>query len=233
MSVPGPPPGWSPQGPPYPGPPPVTQPSYGPPPAPPGHRSGPPVALIVIAVLIVLVGGGGGAYAATISSGAYPRIVWSCTLVSPADATLLVPHGLPKGSPPGPGATESSCVWSNLLAENVQLEHQGMNLTLRVRRAGRDLLSSAETNAHKELVAQTSGSAVRSAGSPISGYGDEAVRVPRAFGGHFDAIVFRASNLVVEVAMEASGTPDDRTALAYRLTQQAASRADQRLRSLR
>jgi hypothetical protein len=221
MSVPGPPPGWSPQNAPHPGPP------------PPGRRSGPPVALIVIAVLVVLVGGGGGAYAATISSGAYPTVVWACTLVPPADATLLVPHGLPKGSPPAAGADESSCTWSNLLAENVQLERQGMTLTLRVRRAGRGLLSSAESKAHKEMAGEPSGSLVRSAGTPISGYGDEAVRVPKAFGGHFDAIVFRESNLIVEVATEADGTPDDRTALAFKLTQQAASRADQRLRALR
>lgn len=238
MSVPGPPPGPPPYGPSYgptyPGPPAMPQHGYGPPPgAPPGRRSGPPVALIVIAVLVVLIGGGGGAYLATISSGAYPKLLWACTVVPPADAASLVPHGLPKGSPPGSGAADSTCTWSNLLAQNTGLEKQGANLTVRVRRSGRDLFNSAEDNAHKALVFDTNDSGIHPAGTPISGYGDEAVRVPKAFGGQFDSIEFRESNLVVVVAVEIDDHPGEQTALAWSRTQRAAALAHQRLRTLR
>lgn len=236
MSVPGTPPGQPPYGPP-PGPPTVPQHGYGPPPGapptPPGPRSGPPAALIVLVVLVVLIGGGGGAYLATISRGAYPRLVWACTLVAPADAASLVPHGLPKGSPPGGDAADSDCTWSNALAENAGLEKQGVDLTVRVKRSGRDLLSSAEDNAHQTLVLETNGSVVHAAGTPISGLGDEAVRVPKAFGGEFDSIEFRESNLVVVVAVEVDDHPGSQTALAWSRTQRAAALAQQRLRTLR
>ncbi|MFB9835470.1 hypothetical protein [Actinoallomurus acaciae] len=200
------------------------------PPAPSARR--PPIALIVIAALVVVVGGGGAAYLATISSGAYPKAIWACALIPVADSAALVPHGLPKGSPPA--NNESTCTWSNLVAVNAGLEKTTANLTVHARRQGRGLLSSAESGAHQELVAETDGSSgVRSAGTPLSGYGDEAARVPKAFGGEFDSIVFRDSNLVVEVAVELDDHPGAQTSEAWNRTQRAASLAARQLRTLR
>lgn len=202
------------------------------PPASPARK--PPVALIVIAALVVLVGGGGGVYLATISGGAYPKVIWACALLPAADAATLVPHGLPKGSPPGDGDGESTCTWSNLVAVNAGLEKTSANLTVRARRTGRGLLRSAESNAHQWLVSETDGSsAVRSAGTPVSGYGDEAMRVPKAFGGEFDSIVFRDSNVVVEVAVELDDHPGAQTSEAWSRTQRAASLTARQLQRLR
>lgn len=238
---PGPPPGWSPQGGHYPGGPPAGP--YGPPPQgpPPGgpfpparpQKSGPPVALIVIVVLVVLLGCGGAAYLATVSSGRYPKLIWACVLMPPGDVASLVPHGLPEGTPPTGKALDSSCHWSNLAALNAGLEKQDAGLNIRIQRYGRGLLSSGEKEAHKWLRFKADGSPVRHPGVPISGYGDEAVRISRAYGGEFDAIVFRDSNVVVEVAAEVDDHPDPQAALAWNRTQRAATLVQQRLRALR
>jgi hypothetical protein len=172
-------------------------------------------------------------YLATISSGAYPKLPWACTLVPPGDVAALVPYGLPKGGIPTSGDTESTCMWSNVVAQNAGLEKQDANLNLRVRREERGLMTSAEANAHKWLVFDTRGSAVPSAGAPISGYGDEAVRVPKAYGGQFDAITFRESNLLIEVAVEIDDHPGYHPELAWSRTQRAATLIHQRLRTLR
>lgn len=195
---------------------------------PPRGRSGPPVALIVILTLVVLVGGGGGVYLATISGGAFPKPVYACSLVPATDLMALVPHGLPKGSQT---SSESSCTWDNIVAENAGLEKEDADLEIRVTHYGRGLTSSAEDNAHKWL--HRPGSAVRGEGQPISGYGDEALRIPKAFGGQFDAIDFRESNLVIEVGAEVDDHPGYQTALAWSRTQRAATLVHQRLASLR
>jgi hypothetical protein len=179
----------------------------------------------------VVVGGGGAAYLATVSSGAYPKTIWACALIPASDVAALVPHGLPEGSPPAD--SESTCTWSNLVAANAGLEKTTANLTVHEWRQGRGLLRSAESNAHQELVDETDGSVVRSAGTPLSGYGDEAERVPKAFGGQFDSIVFRDSNLVVEVAVELDDHPGAQTSEAWNRTQRAASAAVRQLRTLR
>jgi hypothetical protein len=241
MSAPGPPPGWSPQGHPGasfpPGPPgfpsPPGPPVGGPfPGARPPRRSGPSAALVVLVVL-VLVLAGGAAYLATISSGRYPKLIWACVLLPPDQAQVLVPHGLPEGGAPKSGDHDSSCRWGNIVAENVGLEKQGAFLTVRVTRYGRGLLTSAEDSAHKWLLFTASGSGVKAAGTGISGYGDEAYRMPKAFGGEFDSIVFRDSNLVVEVAAEVDDHPGSQAELAWSRTQRAAALVGQRLRTLR
>jgi hypothetical protein len=227
MSVPGPPPGWSQQG--YPGGP--VPPGFPPPVARPPRRSGPPVALIVLIVpVLILVGGVG--YLATISTGRYPKLVWACVLLPPDQAQALVPHGLPEGGAPKSGDHESSCRWGNIAANNVGLEKQSAFVTVRVTRYGRGVARSAEDNAHKWLVFTASGSPVGATGTAISGYGDEAYRRPKAFGGEFDSIVFRDSNLVVEVAAEVDDSPGSQVQLAWSRTQRAAALVEQRLRAL-
>jgi hypothetical protein len=236
----GPPPGMPPPPPggPYPGSPPqgpyppaMPGPGYGGPP-PRRARSGSPVALIVIIAFAVLLAGGG-VYLATISSGRYPKLMYACALLLPSDIATLAPHGLPEGTAPAKGSDESSCTWDNLAAQNAGLEKQDASMNVRVQRYGRNLAVSAEHNAHKWLRYKTGGSAVSLPGTPIAGYGDEAVRVPRAYAGTFDKIVFRDSNLVVEVAAEVDDHPGPQPALAWSRVQQATRIVLQRLRLFR
>lgn len=250
MSAPGPPPyGPYPAGPPpgmpggaYPGGPPAPpgqpgpfgpqgpHPFGGPPPRRP--RSGSPIALIAVIVVVVLLAGGG-VYLATISSGRYPKLMYACSLLLPSDIATLAPHGLPDGTAPAKGSNESSCTWDNLAAQNAGLEKQAASVHVEVERHGRDLAVSAEHNAHKWLRFNTDGSAVSLPGTPIAGYGDEAVRVPRAYGGTFDKLVFRDSNLVVEVAAEVDDHPPAQPAIAWSRVQQAARIVLRRLRLFR
>lgn len=248
MSVPGGPPGMPPQGGPFPGGPgPYPPGGPVPPPGPPGgpyaggppgppygapfppsgpRRSGPPVALIIVAVLVLLVVVGGGFLAVGVSGGRYPKTIWACTLIPVEAVSTLVPHGLPQTSPPKKGEADSSCVWDNIVAVNAGLEKQSATLTVRLSRKGRGLFTSADGNAHKWL------EFTADRGSPISGYGDEARRVPRAFGGEFDSIVFRDGNVVVTVAAEADDHPGAQTALAWSRTQRAAVTVRNRLHQL-
>src|SRR5256885_11635221 len=158
--------------------------------------------------------------------------MWACVLLPPDQAQALVPHGLPEGSAPKSGDHESSCRWGNIAAQNVGLEKQGAFVTVRVTRYGRGLLSSAEDNAHKWLLFTARGSGVKAPGTAISGYGDEAYRIPKAFGGEFDSIVLRDSNLVIEVAAEVDDSPGSQVELAWSRTQRAAALVEQRLKPL-
>jgi hypothetical protein len=234
MSAPGPPPGWSSQ-PPYPpqppGPPqPFPQPGMV---GPPGRRRRSAAVVPLVILLVVVVGlGGGGAYLA-LHRGAYPKLMWACTLTPPAKLAAIVPHGLPKGDRPEDDDSESSCVWDNGLAVDAHLTRQDVHLTVRVTRYGISQHGGAEDTAHHWLRFRTTNTVGHSEGTPIPGYGDEAARLSKAFGGNFDAIVFRDSNLVIEVAAEIEDYPAPQPELAWNRTQQAAALVNQQLRIFR
>lgn len=241
-----PPPGWSPQGVPYHGPAPFPgapqgpfhgppgpgappPPAAPPPPTAPRTTSGPAVVLIIVGALVLLAGGAGAYVFLTRSSAAYAKVPQACPLVPPSAVVSLVPVGVADSRPAGRDGNSASCSWSNEAAAATGTLPQTAHMLVAVTRF------TSDGAAHKWFRFQAAGANISAAGSPISGYGDEAYRMPKSYGDTFDELIFRTKNLFVEVGvgLTVTGHDLDLPGQAWERTRRAAAFVQQRLAALR